>query len=57
MMSSLVFNAVINYVMHSLAAYIQSLTYENGFLNYSMDIPKSDSPLWILGVNYSALYG
>ena len=39
-----------------LAAFIQSMTYEVGALEYE-DFPSTDEPVWVLGNKYSAKYG
>ena len=36
--------------------FVQAMTYESGILDYE-DFPATEEPVWILGKQYSALYG
>ena len=38
------------------ASFITAMTYEAGMLEYE-DFPPTESPVWILGKQYSVLYG
>ena len=39
-----------------VAPFVQAMTYESGILDYD-DFPATEEPVWILGKQYSALYG